>query len=116
MAETSEARVRELIGLALETFRDEILPDLPGGHRYQGAMVANALAIAERLLDGDGESGSRVAAMLGMDGMSNAELAGAIRGGEVSDQTHPALRAALMNELTAELNVTNPRFLARRRT
>ena len=41
---------RALLTIAAETFREEILADLPKDKRYAGAMTANALAIAERML------------------------------------------------------------------
>ena len=39
---------KALLSIALKTCRAEILEDLTGSKRYIGAMVANALDIAER--------------------------------------------------------------------
>ena len=51
-----------LVSIALETYTQEIVPELSASKRYAGAMVANALGIAKRRLShpdpGDALAGS----------------------------------------------------------
>lgn len=113
MADRSET-ARALIEIALTTFRDEILTDLSTTKRYQGAMTANALAIAARALAGDAPADKLLAGLGGDAPADLDDLVAAIREGRIGDASHPGLRAALIDYLRAELATTNPRFLASR--
>lgn len=105
---------RALLAIAAETFREEILADLPKDKRYAGAMTANALAIAERMLAA-GDPMQALCEALGNAYGGNAEdLARAIRNRKITDASHPDLRTLLHQALTEELQQTNPRFLANR--
>jgi tRNA C32,U32 (ribose-2'-O)-methylase TrmJ len=54
MSRASAEAARDLIAIALETLRADLLPNIPADKRYTALMIANALAIAEReLRDGD---------------------------------------------------------------
>lgn len=105
---------RALLAIAAETFREEILSDLPKDKRYAGAMTANALAIAERMLAADDPLKDLCDTLGEASGGNARALAGAIRSRTVTDSSHPELRALLQKALTAELRQTNPRFLANR--
>lgn len=103
-----------LLEVALETYRDEIQPDLPSASRYAGAMTGNAIAIALRSLR-QPDAAARLVERIAADEAGDlASLARAIRAGTVSDTTHGHLRNALMEYLEGELAITNPRFLERR--
>lgn len=106
---------RALIDIALETFQQEILTDLPPEKRYAGAMTANALAIASRRLTGQNPARDLLAYVGGGPGTDAETVAKAIRNGSVSDASHPDLLPRLMEMLEAELHQTNPRFLASRK-
>ncbi|MGE0699940.1 MAG: DUF6285 domain-containing protein [Hyphomicrobiaceae bacterium] len=105
-----------LLDLVAEAFKGEVAPSLPPEKRYLAAMIGNALDIARRemaveeealtfqLLDHFYDDG---------DGTMTA-LARDIRAGEITDETHPELRARLKAHLAGELQVRNPRFVASR--
>ena len=105
---------RQLLEIALKTYRSEILEELEGSKRYVGAMVANAIDIAARGLTED-DPATQLAGLL-ENGADAAALAAAIRSGAVSDETHAGLRDALRAYVRARLQISNPRFLTRRET
>ncbi|HRD75729.1 MAG TPA: DUF6285 domain-containing protein [Hyphomicrobiaceae bacterium] len=113
---TKRIAPEDLIALASEMLRDEIVPVLPAGQRYAAAMIANALEIARRGITGDTES----AAWALLDQIYDEgegtldQLARDIRSGEIDTDTNPDLAARLKAIVQAELRVTNPRFLASR--
>ena len=45
-----EPDARGLVSIALQTFRDSVLPAIPAERRFEALMIANALSIAEREL------------------------------------------------------------------
>lgn len=100
-----------LLDIALATFREEVQPGLEKDKRYAGAMIANALGIAERrLAHTDPET-----ALIERFGVGSlAELAAAIRTCDISSASQPALAQELLDHARAELAITNPGFLARR--
>ena len=108
---TAKDKARALLDIALKTYRDEVQPAFPAERRYTGAMIANALGIAERQLE-HADPGAALAEALGSD--SPADLAAAIRSGDISDASHPDLLKTLLTHVRAELAISNPRFLARR--
>ena len=50
-----EPDARGLVAIALQTFRDSILPVVPAERRFEALMIANALSIAERELAAEPE-------------------------------------------------------------
>jgi hypothetical protein len=100
-----------LLEIALAAFRDEIQPGLEKDKRYTGAMVANALGIAERRLTHDDPEAALVE-RFGAESL--AALARSIRSCDISGASYPALAQELLDHLRADLAITNPRFLARR--
>ena len=106
------AKAEDLLDIVLSTCRDEILPGLIDNNRYTLAMIANAIGIAQRRLSHAGPAEALVEAL---DAESLENLARAIRSGRISDATHDRLGAQLRTYLEAELAITNPKFLERRR-
>ena len=105
---------RALLDIAFETYRDEILGELAGSKRYTGAMVANAMQIARRALVA-GDPADTLLARLFPDGsMDLRALADGIRKGQFTEDTSPGLLDVLLDYVTEQLEITNPRFLERR--
>ena len=102
-----------LVTIALDTYAEEIAPELPSSKRYAGAMVASALGIAQRQLNHP-DPGDALVASLGATSL--AALAQNLRSGEMSDASRPDLADELLNYLEAELAITNPNFLERRKS
>ena len=100
-----------LVNIALDTYTQEIAPELPSAKRYASAMVANALGIAQRRLARPDPGGALVESL---DAESLESLAGALRSGKVTTSSHPKLADKLLVYLEAELAITNPKFLERR--
>ena len=50
-----EPDARGLVAIALQSFRDSILPVVPAEQRFEALMIANALSIAERELAAEPE-------------------------------------------------------------
>ena len=101
-----------LVAIALETYAEEIVPELTSSKRYTGAMVANALGIARRRLSHP-DPGDALARSLGAESL--IALAKALRSGKISSASHPGLADYLLKYLEAELAITNPKFLERRK-
>lgn len=105
---------RALVELALETYRAEILPELPADKRYVGAMIANALDIAARSLAAAAPQDDPLADISGTAPADTSRLARLIREDRVpiDDAT---LRASLRAAVERELAVRNPKVLTPRR-
>lgn len=111
MSETIK-QAESLVSIALDTYAEEIAPELTSSKRYAGAMVANALGIAQRRLASPDPGEPLVESL---DTESLATLAGALRSGDISSTTNRELHDTLLKYLEAELAITNPKFLERRR-
>lgn len=105
-----------LIQLAIDAMRADIIPGIPADQRYMAAMIANALEIARRDILSDAESASwSLIDSLYPDGDGTAEqLARDIRAGRVGEGQVPELREKLRAMVVAELKVRNPSFLLAR--
>jgi hypothetical protein len=113
-----EPDARGLVTIALQTFRDSILPTVPAERRFEALMIANALSIAERELAAKPEP-ALAAALGGLIGESGdlqtvaPRLCGAIDAGAFDAPERQAdLRAVLWELTRARLAVSNPRLLA----
>ena len=106
-------QAEDLLAIALSTCRDEILPGLAANKRYTLAMIANAIGIAERALT-HGDPAKTLLEALGAESLE--ALARAIRSGHISNASHDGLAAYLLDYLQAELAITNPKFLERRKS
>ena len=101
-----------LVSIALDTYAQEIAPELPPAKRYAGAMVANALGIAWRRLSNPDPAGALVESL----GATSIEaLVRSIRSDEMADASDKTLPAKLLDYVEAELAITNPKFLDRRK-
>lgn len=110
--ETPQEKARAYLDIAHETYMQEIAPSLPKEKRYAGAMIASALAVAQRRLSHADPAHD----LLEATGASDLDrLAKAIRSGEITDETRKSLAADLMAYVEAELAITNPKFLERRK-
>ena len=103
---------RQLLEIAMKTYRSEILDGLEGSNRYVGAMIANAIDIAARGLAAD-DPDQHLSDLQQGDFDADA-LAKALRSGEVSEQSHAGLRDTLVANVRARLAINNPRFLKSR--
>jgi len=101
-----------LVTIALDTYTQEIAPELTSDKRYAGAMVASALGIAQRRLN-SADPGDALVESLGE--ISIEALAEALRAGKISTASHGGLADKLLVYLEAELAITNPKFLERRK-
>ena len=109
-----------LVSIAAEVFRREILPHVPDGKRYEALMIANALATVVRQLAAERGGEVDPPAMLlaeaggevpGDAGGRAAALTTLIRAGALDPGRpgHGALRAFLVEAVTARLSVSNPK-------
>jgi hypothetical protein len=112
-----EPDARGLVAIALQTFRDSILPTVPAKQRFQALMIANALSIAERELAAKPEV-AMAAAVGGLIGESGdldtlaPRLCEAIDAGAFDGQERQKdLRKVLWELTRARLTVSNPRLL-----
>ncbi|MEM8744368.1 MAG: DUF6285 domain-containing protein [Pseudomonadota bacterium] len=106
------SQTQSLVDVAADTFVDEIMPALPDEKRYTAAMVANALSIARRRLSHDDPALPLLDAFEAND---LDALATAFRAGDVGGEPEPKIREKLLYYLEAELAITNPNFLERRK-
>jgi len=108
--DTSQA----LLDIAFKTYRDEILGELAGSKRYTGAMVANAMEIARRGIQANDPADALLARLYAEGSTDLRQLAEGIRSGQITEETNPGLLDALLDYVTEQLEITNPRFLERR--
>ena len=115
-----EPDARGLMAIALQTFRDAILPVVPSEQRFQALMIANALSTAERELATDNEAvesalAAAVGGLIGEGGDLEAvapRLCAAIDGGAFDAPDRQAELRKVLWELTrARLAISNPRLL-----
>jgi hypothetical protein len=106
-----------LVAIALQTFRDTILPLVPTKQRFEALMIANALSIAERELAAD-PGAAPSAAVGGLIGKSGdletlaPKLCSAIDAGNFDTPKRQAELRKVLWELTRwRLGISNPRLL-----
>lgn len=98
----------ELLEAVREFLTREVEPQLDGRTRYLLKVTANVLAIVERELELGGEQAARHAERLRRLGyQSDAELALAIRSGQLDDRLEP-LAAELKDLVADKLAVARP--------
>ena len=105
-----------LLELAIHALRTELSPALPADQRYAAAMVANALAIAQRGNASDAEAVRwELLDKLYDDGEGSLkQLAADIRARTIDDAGHPDLAVRLRRLVLSELKISNPRFVKAR--
>jgi Domain of unknown function (DUF6285) len=102
----------ELLDATIEFLTDVLTPAVPAEHAFHLRVALNALGMVRRELgSGDDEAAHRE--RLGALGYAeDAELAVALRAGDVPAGLMPAVRACLLADAQARLRVANPRFVA----
>lgn len=118
-----------LLNIALETFRYDLLPHIPPAQRYTALMIANALSIAERELNGLDEAGHAMLAALAplygedADGsLSRVDLRKRVEGlqhrlcieiaaGDFDREGQGVLMECLEEIVRARLGISNPKAL-----
>jgi hypothetical protein len=120
----------ELLAEARRTLLEILLPLLPSDRRYEGLMVANAMAIAARELAGGAESlraavdalaslgieaGGADAALAEQLERLERQLARGIRAGayDAPGSSRDAARRYLREVTTARLRLSNPKALGK---
>ncbi len=114
---------RDLVAIALRSFREAILPVIPADQRFTALMIANALGMAERELAAGASDEPALAAavrtLLGEQGdlpVLLPRLCTAIDAGHFdAPDRQAALRAVLADITRARLAVSNPKRLASER-
>lgn len=109
----------DLLAIAREVLKNDLLPLLPKERQVDALMIANALGIAERQLR-HGDAGARaeqaaLAQLLGRDGTLpdlNRAFARAIRDGAMD--AHPGALALLRETTLARVRESAPKALATR--
>jgi hypothetical protein len=103
---------QELTEAVRELLEGSVLSDgVPAG-AFQVRVAVNALKVVERELAAGGEDVRRHREGLAELGFrDDAELAQALRRGEVSAERLPAVRAAVLASVEDKLRVANPRHL-----
>jgi hypothetical protein len=111
---------RDLVAIALRSFREAILPVVPADQRFIALMIANALGVAEReLAAGTAAEPALAAAVGGLLGEAGdlpallPRLCAAIDAGRFDAPDRQAALRAVLKEITlARLAVSNPKRLA----
>ena len=108
----------DLLAVARTTLREQVMPDLDGGGRYEAAMVANAMAIAIRELElGPGARADEQALLAGFYQMPSGtllelrrRLCRDLRTGAVLENRPDELRILLRKVVHARLAISNPDY------
>jgi hypothetical protein len=108
----------DLLEVARRTLREQVMPTMEGGARYEAAMVANAMAIAIREIELGGriraEEQALLAEFLGAPAAALPELrrrlCRELRDGEVLANRPDELRMLLRKLVHARLAVSNPEY------
>ena len=112
-----EPDARGLVAIALQTFRDSILPAVPAERRFEALMIANALSIAERELTAkpDEALATAVGELTGQTGDLETlmpKLCSAIDAGTFDTLERQAVLHKVLWKLTGtRLSISNPRLL-----
>jgi hypothetical protein len=109
--------IAELLNLARELLQNELMPAVPSDARFTAALIANALAVAGRELQGHDDADCDIAdAREALPGFADdGELIAAIRRGAL-DAPSPERKAAFAYAaalVRRSLAVTNPARLKR---
>jgi hypothetical protein len=120
----------DLLEIANEALRREVLPHLQGEQRYAGLMIASAIATAMREISGDHSHEpvrrvlDRFANLYGQDNLHHASgdgeeriqtlnrhLVRHIRDGEFDEDPTGPVFALLMEQALQRLSLSNPSFV-----
>jgi hypothetical protein len=102
-----------LLDATIEFLTDVLAPAVPAEHAFHLRVAVNALRMVRRELDGgDQDEAAHRTRLAALGFADDAELAAALRAGEVSADLMPRVRAGLLADAQARLRVANPRFVA----
>jgi hypothetical protein len=101
----------ELLDATIEFLTDVLAPAVPAEHVFHLRVALNALAMVRRELRAGGDESEHRSRLGTLGYAKDAELATALRAGEVSVEQMPAVRACLLADAEARLRVANPRFV-----
>lgn len=94
--------ILDLLAAARETLRQAVMPALAGEQRYQAAMIAQAIAVAERSLTTPAEAGR-------IDAAARRRLAAEIRAGRHDGAAGAALAVEVLKpDVLTRLAVSGP--------
>lgn len=117
---TDRPTAAELVEAVREFLIDHVAPNVEGQLAFHTRVAVNALAIVERTMENGGDMDvaelARLKDLLGRDGdlmELNAELARAIRAGELDDRKE-ALLAHLRHTADDKIALANPRYIQQR--
>jgi hypothetical protein len=103
----------ELLDATIAFLTDTLAPAVPPEQAFHLRVALNALGMVRRELSlGVGDEADHRARLVALGFADDAELASALRAGEVPAAMVPAVRAALLADAEARLRVANPRFVA----
>ena len=103
---------QELVEAVRELMEDRVLADGAPAGAFPVRVAVNALRVVERELAAAGEDERRHRERLALLGYADdAELAAALRQGEVAPDALPAVRAAVLASVQDKLRVANPKHL-----
>ena len=105
-----------LLDIACRTLMEEIVPNLEGRKRFLSLMIANAMRIAAREIDGAARAAQTREQVLDLANVESngpeaaARLVGAIRAGQLD--ADPTLYEALSQAAIIAVSMSKPAFLA----
>ena len=100
----------ELVASVREFLTERVMAETDGALRFHSRVAANVLAIVEReLTDGPGQELAHADRLATIGFTDDAELAAAIRTGQLDDRFDEILEA-LRPGIDAKVAVTNPRW------
>ena len=103
----------ELLDATIEFLTDVITPAVPAEHAFHLRVALNALGIVRRELTSGGDDEAAHRGRLATIGFADdAELAVALRAGQVPADLMPKVRDCLLADAEARLRVASPRFVA----
>ena len=101
----------ELVEAVREFLERDVLPEAEGRVRFHGQVAVRVLAMVEReLVLGPSQAEAHVSRLASLGVTSDAELAAAIRSGELDDR-YDEVKAIVLATVEDKLRVANPGHL-----
>ena len=101
----------ELVEAVREFLERDVLPEAEGRVRFHGQVAVRVLAMVEReLVLGPSQTEAHVSRLASLGVTSDAELAAAIRSGELDDR-YDEVKAVVLATVEDKLRVANPGHL-----
>jgi Domain of unknown function (DUF6285) len=103
----------ELLDATIEFLTGVLAPAVPAEHTFHLRVAVNALGMVRRELElGGVDEAAHRQRLAALGFADDAELASALRAGDVADHLMPQVRAGLLADAEARLRVANPPFVA----